>query len=105
LSLYRQARGLPEDSVIFQETTRKEQEQFRATLAQQLDAKETQIGRLKNQIASLNKKLNGMPKATSASSRSDARTLKPVSIYWPKWNSYNSSLPAFSSLSRKCKPN
>lgn len=57
LNLYRQAWGLPEDSVIFQETARREQEALRASLSQELQAKETQVRLLQKQINSLQQKL------------------------------------------------
>ena len=62
LNLYRQAWGLPEDSVIFQETARKEQEQLRVALAQELAAKDTQVRLLQKQINSLQEKLKAIPK-------------------------------------------
>lgn len=57
LNLYRQAWGLPEDSVIFQETARAERAQLEARLTEQLEAKEAQVRALRNQIDSLQAKL------------------------------------------------
>ncbi|MBB3046274.1 hypothetical protein FHR99_000510 [Litorivivens lipolytica] len=71
LNLYRQAWGLPEDSVIFQETARQEQEALRASLQQELSAKETQVRLLKKQIDSLQQKLKSA--GNQASSESTAQ--------------------------------
>lgn len=73
LNLYRQAWGLPEDSVIFQETARQEQEALRASLQKELAAKETQVRLLKQQIDSLQKKLQSAAKASSAAGESGAQ--------------------------------
>ncbi len=75
LNLYRQAWGLPEDSVIFQETARQEQEQLRASLSSQLEAKDTQLRLLQKQINSLNQKLKTTQK-TSASSSSHSTDVR-----------------------------
>ena len=72
LNLYRQAWGLPEDSVIFQETARKEQEQLRATLVQELAAKDTQVRLLQKQINALQEKLEAAAKARPVSASSSA---------------------------------
>ena len=73
LNLYRQAWGLPEDSVIFQETARQEQEALRASLQKELASKETQVRLLKNQINSLQKKLQSAANASSSATESGAQ--------------------------------
>ena len=70
LNLYRQAWGLPEDSVIFQETAQREQEALRQRLLKQVESKETQVRVLQRQIDSLQRKLN---QATSAASENEAQ--------------------------------
>ncbi|MBN51016.1 MAG: peptidase C14 [Spongiibacteraceae bacterium] len=70
LNLYRQAWGLPEDNVIFQTTARKEQEQLRAALAEEIAAKDTQVRLLQKQISSLQEKLKAAAKARPASAGS-----------------------------------
>ena len=57
LNLYRQAWGLPEDNVIFQETAQKEMSALREELAKEVAAKDTQVRLLTQQINSLQKKL------------------------------------------------
>ncbi len=73
LNLYRQAWGLPEDSVIFQETARQEQEALRASLQKELAAKETQVRLLKQQINSLQKKLQSAANSSSSAGESGAQ--------------------------------
>lgn len=57
LNLYRQAWGLPEDSVMYQETARQQQEELRKELTAELEAKESQVRLLEKQIQSLKAKL------------------------------------------------
>lgn len=70
LNLYRQAWGLPEDSVIFQESARKEQEQLRSALVEQVKAKDTQLRLLQQQIDSLQKKLEAARQTPTAAAPS-----------------------------------
>lgn len=72
LNLYRQAWGLPEDSVIFQETARQEQEALRVSLQKELSAKETQVRLLKQQIDNLQTKLKSAAHSSSPTTPSGA---------------------------------
>ncbi len=76
LNLYRQAWGLPEDSVIFQETARKEQEALRASLNQELQSKETQVRLLQKQIDSLQQKLRSAQQSSAATETPQQRDLR-----------------------------
>ncbi|MES1943961.1 hypothetical protein PC39_07599 [Salinisphaera sp. PC39] len=57
LNLYRQAWGLPQDSVIFQETARAERKELEKKLNKQIRQKEAQVQALRKQIDSLQAKL------------------------------------------------
>lgn len=57
LNLYRQAWGLPQDSVIFQETARAERKELEEKLNKQIREKEAQVQALRKQIDSLQAKL------------------------------------------------
>ncbi|MDT0618799.1 caspase family protein [Salinisphaera sp. P385] len=84
LNLYRQAWGLSEDSVIFQETARAEQRKLEAKLSKQLEQKQSQIRALQRQIESLQGKLEARSRAaqTSAEDRqamaAEIQSLKDV---------------------------
>ncbi|MDT0633504.1 caspase family protein [Spectribacter hydrogenooxidans] len=67
LNLYRQAWGLSEDSVIFQETARAEQRKLEAKLNKQLEQKQSQIRALQSQIESLQSKLEARSRAAQTS--------------------------------------
>jgi hypothetical protein len=56
LNLYRQAWGLPADSVIYESAARKEQEALRQQLEQQLTEKNTQLKLLQKQLTDLEAK-------------------------------------------------
>lgn len=58
INYYRQAWGMPEDSLIYQETAQREQEALRTELAAQLKAKDQQLALLDRQAASLKKQLS-----------------------------------------------
>ncbi|HMD75299.1 MAG TPA: caspase family protein [Steroidobacteraceae bacterium] len=66
LNLYRQAWGLPEDSVIYQSAARDEQEALRAELEKQLTEKDGQLQLLQHQLEGLEKQLASRPPQTSA---------------------------------------
>lgn len=76
LNLYRQAWGLPEDSVIFQETARQEQEALRAELNKQLAAKETQVRLLQKQIESLKNRVDRETQRSGSGASSGSRDLR-----------------------------
>ncbi len=67
LNLYRQAWGLPEDSVMYQSAARDEQEALRAELEKQLGEKDGQLQLLQHQLESLEKQLSSRPPPTTAS--------------------------------------
>ncbi|NKI17193.1 peptidase C14 [Spongiibacter sp. KMU-166] len=66
LNLYREAWGLPEDSLMYQATAQKEQEALRASLESQLKSKDAQLKLLESQLQSLRSKLKAA-KARGAS--------------------------------------
>lgn len=84
LDLYRQAWGLPEDSVIFQETARAERAVLEKKLSQQLAQKDAQVRVLKQQIDSLQKKVKASSRkaqarnATKSSLNNEIATLKQL---------------------------
>jgi hypothetical protein len=57
LNLYRQAAGLPANSVIYSEAAQREQDELRATLQGELTKKDTQIDALGKQVSQLEEKL------------------------------------------------
>jgi hypothetical protein len=67
LNLYRQAWGLPEDSVMYQSAARDEQEALRAELEKQLGEKDGQLQLLQHQLEGLEKQLSSRPPPTSTS--------------------------------------
>lgn len=84
LNLYRQAWGLPEDSVIYRETARAEREELEARLEKQLEEKEAQVQALRNQIESLQEKLEASRGASTENTAereamaAEIRTLKDL---------------------------
>jgi hypothetical protein len=70
LDLYRQAWGLPADSVIYQSAAQREQQALRAELEQQLADKDNQLKLLQSQIERLQKDMH------QASSSADANAHK-----------------------------
>jgi hypothetical protein len=65
LNLYRQAWGLPEDSVMYQSAARDQQEALRAELQKQVDAKDGQLQLLQHQLESLEKQRATPPPAAA----------------------------------------
>lgn len=57
MNLYRQAWGLPEDSVVFQSAVDQQQEELKAQLAKQIKQRDQQITLLNGQIASIQTEL------------------------------------------------
>lgn len=72
LNLYRQAWGLPEDSVIFQETARAERAALEQKLNQQLAQKNAQVRLLEKQIGSLQKNVKASSRKAQASSAANS---------------------------------
>ncbi|MFT7403938.1 caspase family protein [Zhongshania sp.] len=70
INYYRQAWGMPEDSLIYQETAQREQQGLRADLAAQLKAKDQQMALLDKQMVSLKKQLSTAKVASSSVSES-----------------------------------
>jgi len=66
LNLYRQAWGLPEDSVMYQSAARDQQEALRSELEKQLAEKDTQLKLLQQQLESLQKELASRTAAQSS---------------------------------------
>jgi uncharacterized caspase-like protein len=75
LDLYRRAWGLPEDSVIYRETARAEREALEAKLEQQLREKEAQVQALRNQIDSLQEKLETSSREAGAQDTGQQRAM------------------------------
>jgi uncharacterized protein len=63
LNLYRQAWGLPEDSVIYQSAAREQQETLRAELTKQVSEKDEQLKLLQQQLETLQQKPSPTPAA------------------------------------------
>ena len=72
LNLYRAAWGMPEDSVIFQEAARSEQQALRKELEAQMASKTDQLALMERQLASLKKQLAGNKKAAASPTTSTA---------------------------------
>ncbi|CAA0108147.1 caspase family protein [Zhongshania aliphaticivorans] len=75
INYYRQAWGMPEDSLIYQETAQREQEVLRAELAAQLKAKDQQLALLDRQAASLKKQLSNNTAKTNNAAAAPAAEL------------------------------
>lgn len=75
LNLYRQAWGLPEDSVIYQDAARAEREALEAKLDKQLQEKENQVRLLEKQIRSLQEKLETPGRQESAQAADEQRAM------------------------------
>jgi hypothetical protein len=67
LNLYRQAWGLPEDSVMYQSAAQAQQRALRSELQSQLNEKDGQLKLLQSQRESLQKKLASTPAAVAPS--------------------------------------
>jgi hypothetical protein len=82
INYYRQAWGMPEDSLIYQETAQREQQDLRAELAMQLKTKDQQMALLDKQMASLKKQLStakvGSLSASSSSPVAELATLQQL---------------------------
>lgn len=72
LNLYRQAWGLPEDSVMYQSAAREQQEALRGELTQQVSDKVAQLKLLQQQLETLQEKPTAAP-AAQASADTDAK--------------------------------
>lgn len=72
LNLYRQASGLPEDSVIYQSAAQREQDELRSELARQLAEKDGQLKLLQKQLKELESKLDKQSAANDATSEATA---------------------------------
>jgi len=68
LNLYRQAWGLPEDSVMFQSAAREEQEALRTQLEGELAEKDSRLKLLEQQLEALQKQKEGEAQHSGASS-------------------------------------
>ncbi|WP_269618388.1 caspase family protein [Zhongshania sp. BJYM1] len=81
INYYRQAWGMPEDSLIYQETAQREQDGLRAELAAQLKSKDQQMALLDKQVASLKKKVSsnaGKVAVTDISPSDELATLQQL---------------------------
>ncbi|CAA0088214.1 Sel1-repeat-containing protein YbeT [Zhongshania aliphaticivorans] len=79
INYYRQAWGMPENSLIYQETAEREQQALRAELAQQLKAKDQQLALLDKQMASLQQELKTTESESSTKTPSaDLATLQQL---------------------------
>ncbi len=79
LNLYRQAWGLPEDSLIYRSAAAQEQESLRAELQRQLTEKESQIGVLQKQLRQLQDQVARKPVADrGAQAEAEIATLKKL---------------------------
>lgn len=77
LNLYRQAWGLPEDSVMFQSAARQEQQALREELTKQLAEKDTQLTLLQRQLGQLQAALNAQkPADRSTAATEEIEALK-----------------------------
>jgi hypothetical protein len=76
LNLYRQAWGLPEDSVIYESAAQREQDELRAELDRQLKEKDTQVQLLQKQLRALEAKLKKQAAATDAETSSEIKALR-----------------------------
>ena len=72
INYYRQAWGMPEDSLIYQETAQREQQELRAELANQLKAKDQQLALLDRQVAALKKQVSSANTSTAVAQNAGA---------------------------------
>ena len=72
INYYRQAWGIPEDSLIYQETAQREQQELRAELANQLKAKDQQLALLDRQVTALKKQVSSANTSTAVAQNSGA---------------------------------
>jgi TPR repeat protein len=68
LNLYRQASGLPENSVIFTDAAQREQDELRAQLTRTVQEKDAQLEALKKQVEQLEEKLREQTRKAAATS-------------------------------------
>src|SRR5581483_2613076 len=68
LNLYRQASGLPENSLIYTEAAQREQDALRAELSRTLQEKDAQLQALKKQVDELERKLREQTNKVAAPS-------------------------------------
>lgn len=73
LNYYREAWGLPTDSVIFQETAQREQRALRAELEKQMASKDAQLTALERQVKSLRDRLGAVGRQSSAGGAENTR--------------------------------
>lgn len=76
LTLYRQAWGLPADSVILKETAQRQQQALRDSLQQQLESRDAQLRLLERQIDELNHKLQAAEENGAGSSAASPSELE-----------------------------
>jgi len=76
LNLYRQAWGLPEDSVIYASAAQREQDEVRAELDRLLKEKDTQLQLLQKQLKELDAKLKKQAAADNAETSSEVKALR-----------------------------
>lgn len=76
LNLYRQAWGVPEDSVIYESAARRERDELRAELDQQLQEKDTQLQLLQKQLKELETKLRKQAAAENTETTGEIAALR-----------------------------
>jgi hypothetical protein len=76
LNLYRQAWGIPTDSVIYESAAQREQNELRAELDQQLKEKDTQLQLLQKQLKELEAKLRKQAAAADTDTTAEIRALR-----------------------------
>lgn len=76
LNLYRQAWGLPEDSVIYESAAQREQDTLRAELDRQLKEKDTQLQLLQRQLKELEAKLKKQAAAENTETSAEIKALR-----------------------------
>ena len=77
LNLYRQAWGLPEDSVMYQSAAKQEQEGLRAELQKQVEEKDAQLKVLQRQVKQLQQNIDKRP-AADAQANAEVQTLQKL---------------------------
>ena len=77
LNLYRQAWGLPEDSVMYQSAAKQEQEGLRAELQKQVEEKDAQLKVLQRQVRQLQQNIDKRP-AADAQANSEVQALQKL---------------------------
>ena len=66
LNFYRQAAGLPENSVVYEEAARHQSEELREQLTHTIAEKEAQVDALRKQVEQLEQKLRAQPRPAGA---------------------------------------